>query len=46
MSDPREICIKHASKLPLSDDMVKDLGKLKSFGNFKNDFSDNWGGGK
>jgi len=25
MSDPREICIKHASKLPLSDDMVKDL---------------------
>ena len=26
------------------DDMVKDLGKLKSFGNFKNDFSDNWGG--
>jgi len=26
--------------------MVKDLGKLKSFGNFRNDFSDNWGGGK
>ena len=25
------------------DDMVKELGKLKSFGNFKNDFSDNWG---
>lgn len=25
------------------DDMVKDLGKLKSFGNFRNDFSDNWG---
>jgi len=25
------------------DDMVKELGKLKSFGNFRNDFSDNWG---
>jgi DNA-directed RNA polymerase subunit M/transcription elongation factor TFIIS len=25
MSDPRKICIKHASKLSLSDDMVKDL---------------------
>jgi hypothetical protein len=25
------------------DAMVKELGKLKSFGNFRNDFSDNWG---
>ena len=25
------------------DDMVKELGKLKSFGNFRNDFSENWG---
>lgn len=25
------------------DAMVTELGKLKSFGNFRNDFSDNWG---
>jgi transcription elongation factor S-II len=25
MTDPREICLKHASKLPISNDMVKDL---------------------
>ena len=25
MTEPREICLKHASKLPLPEDMVKDL---------------------